>query len=134
AAPTTTLAHTTTTATTSTTLPGGCDAVPTFTSIDCRLDRLIAELQASSDLGRLQKGLGKAATPARPKKIAAEQIGSGEKARKQLKGGGRARKSFLHNHPSPAGRKIIPPPTLQSLTDEATPIENDLQALLAELS
>src|SRR5688572_27133596 len=42
-----------------TTLPqAGCGVpAPTFENIDCRLDELVAMVQAASDLGRLKPGL-----------------------------------------------------------------------------
>ncbi len=132
--PITSTTATTAPATTSTTLVGGCDAVPTFASIDCRLDRLIAELQASSELGHFQSGLVTVAARARTKKLAAEQIGSGKKAKKQLKGAVKAMKQLVHKLTTHAARKNVPATTLQQFTDEATPIGTDLQTLLAGLS
>ncbi len=74
--------------TTTTTLPGGCDTrAPTFVSIDCRLDALIADLESAQDLGKVKTSLLRSATAAREKKIAAENTdpANAKKVKKLLK-------------------------------------------------
>jgi len=114
-------------------VPGGCDAVPTFVSIDCRLDQLVEKLQSATDLGRMQRVLVNVAMRARTRKQAAEAIGTGKKARKQMKQAVKGLRSFLHKLSSHTARKKIPPPTLQAFTQEATPIVADMQTLLGQL-
>lgn len=74
---------------TTTTLPGGCDGVraPTYVSIDCRLDALIADLERAQDLGKVKTSLLRSATLAREKKVAAENTdpGNTKKQKKLLK-------------------------------------------------
>ncbi|HEV7731775.1 MAG TPA: right-handed parallel beta-helix repeat-containing protein [Candidatus Binatia bacterium] len=62
------------TPTTTTTLPGGCPGTraPTYVSIDCRLDALIADIESAQDLGKVKAALLRSATVAREKKVAAE--------------------------------------------------------------
>jgi hypothetical protein len=123
------------TTTTTTTLPaGGCARATTFASIDCRLDELVATLQASQDLGRTKGALVRAATKARTKKQQAEGFaGTGKKkpeknaARKAV----RALASFLHRLHSHTAKKNVSPSTLQTLTDTATPILDDLKLLVS---
>ncbi len=119
--------------TTTSTLPGGCDVVPTFVSIDCRLDQLVTDLQNATDLSRFQARLVKAATKARTKKQAAEAIGTGKKARKQMKNAVKALRGFLHKLGSHGASKVIPPSTVQRFQQEANPILTDMQTLLGQL-
>jgi predicted outer membrane repeat protein len=119
--------------TTTSTVPSGCDAVPTYVAIDCRLDELVTALQNATDLGRFQKRLVKAATKARTKKQAAEAIGTGKKARKQMKKAVKALHGFLHKLGSHAAGKVIPPAIVQAFTQEATPILTDMTTLLGQL-
>jgi hypothetical protein len=122
------------TTTTSTTLPG-CAAVATYESIDCRLDELVASLDAAQDLGRLKTGLVKAATKARTKKQQAEGFVATGKQKKQksaMKKAAKALSSFLHKLGSRSATKV-PQGTRQMLTGEATPILADMKTLLGTL-
>ncbi len=81
-APTTTT--TTATSTTSTTVPTGCEVAPTFASIDCRLDVLIAQVNATTDLGEVKAMLLHQLTRAKDRKEQAEMLFSeGQAARGQ---------------------------------------------------
>jgi hypothetical protein len=123
---------TTTSTTSSTTLPGGCDAGPTYASIDCRLDELIATLQAATDLGRSKGALVGAATKARTKKQQAEGFagaGKTKQERNAARKAVRALKSFLHRLRSHTVKKNVPAATLQALTATTTPILDDLTSL-----
>jgi hypothetical protein len=66
-APTTTSTTGASTTTTTTTLPGCGAAAATFVSIDCRLEALIARLEASTDLRKSKTALVKGATAVRGK-------------------------------------------------------------------
>jgi predicted outer membrane repeat protein len=126
--------------TTTTTLPGAtCNQIPdgaTFASIDCRLDQLVASLNAAQDLGRLKNGIVKAATKARTKKQQAEGfVATGKKKQEKnaMKKAVKVLSSFLHKAGSRSARKLIPPATRQMLSDQATPILADMKTLLRTL-
>jgi predicted outer membrane repeat protein len=126
--------------TTTTTLPGStCGAIPdgpTFASIDCRLDELVATLNAAQDLGRLKSGLVKAATKARAKKQQAEGfVATGRKKQEKnaMKKAVKAVSSFLHKAKSHSATKLIPPATRQMLVDQTNPILGDMKTLLGTL-
>ncbi len=124
-----------TTSTTSTTLPG-CAAVASYASIDCRLDGLVASLDAAQDLGRLKSGLVKVATKARTKKQQAEGFvatGKKKQEKKAMKKAVKALSSFLHKVGSRSARKLIPPGTRQILTDQTNAILADMRTLLGTL-
>jgi len=125
----------TSSSTTSTTLPG-CAAVATYESIDCRLDGLVASLDAAQDLGRLKSGLVQAATKARTKKQQAEGfVATGKKKQEKtaMKKAVKALSSFLHKLGSRSARKLIPPATRQILTDQTKAILADMKTLLGTL-
>jgi hypothetical protein len=136
-APTTTTSTTSTTlpATTSTTLPG-CAALPTYVSIDCRLDDLVASLEAAEDVGRLKSALTKTVTRARTKKQQAEGLVAAGKKRQEkiaLKKAVKALSRFLHRATSRSARKLMPPARRQTLTEQTNPILADMEALLGTL-
>lgn len=111
-----------------------CTAAPTFESIDCRLDALIARLSAATDLGRLRTGLVNAATKAREKKLQAESFdaqGKAKQRRTALRKAVKKLSSFVHKLSSRSSRKIIPAETRQGFIDEANPIVTDLRTLAA---
>ena len=123
------------TSTTSTTLPG-CAAVATYESIDCRLDGLVASLNAAQDLGKLKKRLVKGATKARTKKQKAEGLvatGKTKREKKTMKKAVKALSKFLKEVGSPSARKLIPPGTRQILTDQTKAILADMRTLLRTL-
>jgi hypothetical protein len=113
----------------------GCPALPTYASIDCRLDGLIASLNAAQDLGKLKKRLVKAATKVRTKKQKAEGFATTNKKRekKLLKKAVKGLSKFVKKLGSRAATKLIPPGTRQTLTDQTNPILTDMKTLLATL-
>jgi hypothetical protein len=115
--------------TTTTTLPGCGVRAPTFASIDCRLDLLIAQVQAAQDLGKLKKSLLASLTQARDRKRAAEGITKRKLAVKRVKQAMRKMIDFNFRVRSLTGRKTIPGPTRKSLMDQGVPIQKDLQTL-----
>jgi len=121
--------------TTTTTLPqAGCGlAAPTFVNIDCRLDQLVAAVQAASDLGRLKPGLVNTITKARDKKVQAEGTSKAKQAKNALKKASKKMMSFIHKVGSRSGRKIIPAPTSSALQGAARPIQADMMTLLQSL-
>ncbi len=128
------------TTTTSTTLPpGACDGppAPTYESIDCRLDELIALVQSSTDLGRTKKSLEKSALKAREKKIASEQMFYGGGKRKKIKNAlhkaSRKMVSFNFRVRSLVGRKQIAAPKREALRALGEPILVDMRTLLKSL-
>jgi FG-GAP repeat protein len=114
----------------------GCPAIPTYASIDCRLDGLVASLNAAQDLGRLKKRLVKAATKARMKKQRAEGFvaaGKKKQEKRAMKKAVKALAKFAHKVGSRAATKLLPPGTRQLLTDETNPILADERTLLGTL-
>jgi hypothetical protein len=114
----------------------GCAAIATYASIDCRLDGLVASLNAAQDLGRLKSGLVKAATKARTKKQQAEGFvatGKKKQEKKAMKKAVKALSSFLHKVGSRSARKLIPQGTRQMLTDQTNEILADMRTLLGTL-
>jgi hypothetical protein len=123
------------TTTTSTTLPG-CAALASYGSIDCRLDALIARLDAAQDLGRLKNGLLTAATGARTKERKAENLvatGNTKREKRAMKQAVAALTKFIHKASSHSARKLIPETTRQALIDQGNQILADMQTLLSTL-
>jgi hypothetical protein len=107
----------------------------TYESIDCRLDGLIASLDAAQDLGKLEKRLVKAATKARTKKQKAESFATTntKREKKLLQKAVKALSGFLKKLDSRAATKVIPLETRQALTAQTTPILADMETLLGTL-
>ena len=123
------------TSTTSTTLPG-CGALASYGSIGCRLDTLIASLDAAQDLGRLKSGLLTAATAARTKERKAEDVvatGKTKREKRAMKQAVAALAKFLHKANSHLARKLIPETTRQALIDQGNQILADGKTLLGTL-
>jgi hypothetical protein len=123
------------TSTTSTTLPG-CAALASYGSIACRLDTLIAGLDAAQDLGRLTSGLLTAATGARTKERKAEDLvatGKTKREKRAMKQAMAALAKFLHKANSHLARKLIPETTRQALIDQGNQILADVKTLLGTL-
>lgn len=135
---TTTVLQTSTTVTTTTTLPGICAGAPapTFVSIDCRLDVLVARVRSATDLGRLERSLEGIITKARAKKIQAEGFDAAGRRKQSLNALKKAiarTRSFIHKLRSLPGRKVIPPATSTELQDAANPILADMKTLRSAL-
>lgn len=132
----TTTTTTTPGSTTTTTLNGCGVPAATFSSIECRLDALIARLNAATDLGKLKKGLVKSPVAARTSTQIAEDLADGGKnkpAKKKLKQATKRMSSFVHRLKSLTARKKLPAETRTSLIDEGTPIQADLKTLQQSL-
>lgn len=124
---------TTTSAPTTTTSPGSCGVpAPTFASIECRLDLLIANITNGADLGKFKKGLLAAATAARARTTSAEDLvgrGKSKPAKKKLKQAGRKVLALVHRLRSLGARKNLPAETRDPLVAQGTPIQADLKTL-----
>lgn len=123
--------------TTTTTLPGSCDgpAAPTFESILCRLDQLIALVDGAQDLGKTKKQLARAAQKARDKTAAAQGLvgGKRKKVKNALHKASRRMVSFNFRVRSRTGKKVIPEATRTALAALGEPILVDMRTLLKSL-
>src|SRR5262249_42034699 len=136
--PRTPITSTTTTSTaTTSTVPGSCDAppAPTFVSIDCRLDALIAKVQTATDLGRTQHSMLASLTKARDRKVLAEGLPATKKkqAKHGLKAAIRKMTSFGFRVRPLVARHLVPAATRQSLESQGTSISTDMKTLLRTL-
>jgi hypothetical protein len=134
---TTTSSSTTTThaQTTTTTLPAGdCGNEPaaaTFASIDCRLDALLADLDAEPGLGTFGPNLVKNVQTAKARKLDAEgfcRASNAKKVEKQLQQSAKALTQYAHRLNGLSARKKIASLRHRFL-DEAAPIQSDLKTL-----
>ena len=119
----TTVPTTTTTiaTTTTTTLPCGGPPVPTYESIDCRLDALIEELRAGSPLAGLQPRLLREARKARDRKLRSESAngaGNARRAKAQLRNAIRRMIGFNYALASLTGSGALPVETNDRLADQ----------------
>ena len=130
---TTTTTTATSTSTTTTTLLGGCEATPTFASLLCRIDALIAVVQGASDLGRLKPGILGSAQKARKQCAKAESAGTGKVASNQLKKCAKTLDTFRHKLDSNNAKKLIPAETRDFLRGEAQKIHGDVNTLRGTL-
>ena len=136
---TTTVTTSTTTpasTTTTTTLVSGCGIrAATFASIVCRLDALLATIEAAPDLGTTKTALRNGVAAARSKTQAAEaatMAGRKKPASNALKKAARKLIDFGHRLRSLRSRKNIPAATRAALLAEAEPILADLKTLRAQ--
>ena len=136
--PPATTSTTTTTATTTTTL-AGCDGIPpgpTFASIDCRLDALLAHLSAEPALGNFAPKLAHNVDKARLRKVDAEALcrtSNVKKTKKRLQQATKELTLYVHRLNGLAARKKLDPAVRQLFVDEGTPIQRDLRTLRAAL-
>ena len=128
------------TATASKTWIGGsaCTGLPapTYESIDCRLDALIADLNSASDLGTLARGLMRQVARARKLKIRSEVAhanGNGRKAEAALRHSIRWMIGFNYRLASLTGKGLLPQATAARLAAQGDPIERDMRTLLATI-
>jgi YVTN family beta-propeller protein len=132
--PTTTTS--TTTSTTNTTLPPGCPEGATFVSLNCRLERLLAQVRAT-DLGPLGAGLEKRLAKAKNLKEQAEQKcrdGNAKKSGRGLRKAGSKVGAFAGKVRSLRGRNTIPDDVRNALTMQADPIRDDMKTLQERVS
>jgi hypothetical protein len=131
------LPQTSTTTTTSTTLPPGCGTPSvSFASLICRLDALLASVQAAPDLGTTKNALVNGVTAARSKTRSAEasaNASSTRPANNALKKAARKMINFGHRLRSLRSRKKIPAATRSGLLTQWQPILDDLKALRKQL-
>jgi hypothetical protein len=126
----TTTVTTTSTSTTTTTLFGGCTVEVSFTSVLCRLDALVAYVDAATDLGRSKGQLGASARKARKQCGRASEFGTGKKASNQLKKCAKTIDTFRHKLDSHSAKQIIPAETRSLLREDvAGPLHSDVNAL-----
>jgi len=135
-ATTSTVTTTATSSTTSTTAPaGGCAGVavgPTFASLNCRLAALLAEVNASSQLGSFQTRIRQQVEKAKSRKEDAEarcRAGDDRHTKSGLAKAIRKMIQLKHALGSPHARKTIPQAVRDGLRAEATAIQNDLRTL-----
>src|SRR5262249_53750613 len=119
--------------TTTTTLAGcgGTPGAPTFVSIDCQLDALIARL-AAEPLGALAPKLMHSLETAKTKKVDAEGLcreSNLKKTKKRLQQVARALGQFLHRLSALAARKKLDPTLRGSLLDDGRPIQTNVKSL-----
>jgi hypothetical protein len=119
--------------TTSTTLAGECLVGPTYESILCLLDQLVAEVDAASDLGRLKDGVLKAVTKARKQAGNAATATTTKSAKNQLKKANHTLVSFEHKLASHSGKRVIPAATRGAFQDESQQIRGEIQGLRSTL-
>ncbi|HEV7731219.1 MAG TPA: choice-of-anchor Q domain-containing protein [Candidatus Binatia bacterium] len=139
-ATTSSVTTTSTSVSTPTTLPvGTCDGppAPTYESIGCRLDELIAIVQSSNDLGKTKTALLKLALKARERKIASEQLfyasGTSRKVRSLLHKSSRKMVQFNYRVRSLVGGRQIGAETAARLRGLGEPILVDMRTLLKAL-
>ena len=114
---------------TTTTLFGGCEVAPTFDSILCRLDALVAWIETSGDLGRMKQGLGASAANARTR-CGRAQTATGRTVSNQLRRCSKTLQSFRHRAGSLLGRKVIAEDVRDLLREEvAGPLRADILSL-----
>jgi hypothetical protein len=127
-------AQTTTSSTTTTTLFGGCVAGPSYDSILCRIDALVAFVQSAIDLGRVKGGVTSSAQKARRQCGKASQAGTGKVVSNQLKKCAKTLDTFRHKLASHSARQIVPETTRAHLRDDvAAPIRTDVNTLRGKL-
>lgn len=126
-----------TSTTTTTTIPGACDGppAPTFESIICRLEALIALVAASDDLGKTKTQLTKASAKAREKTVLAQSLvgGKAKKVKNALKKARRKMISFNFRVRSRAGQKQIPQAKRDALNALGLPLQDDMKTLFKSL-
>jgi hypothetical protein len=138
AVPTTTSTSTPQLATT-TTQPG-CGGTPvgaTFVSIDCRLDALLADLNAETQLGTFKAKLIHNVEKAKERKLDAERVcrdANLKKTKKRLQQSAKALTQYAHRLNGLPARKKLETAIRQGFLDEAAPIKADLTTLRGTVS
>ena len=125
--------------TTTTTVPGDCTGVPlgaTFASLGCRLDALIAAIQAETRLGGLQQRVAKPAQKAKEREEVADAACAGGDAKasgRQLKKVVRKLIQLSHRLRSRSARRQVDETVREPLAESADAIQQDARALKAAL-
>jgi len=110
---------------------------PSFASIDCRIEQLLADVQAESRLGKVQQKLVNELQVAKSRKEDAEtKCGSGDAkhARKRLQQTAQKLTQFAHTLRSNASRKKIPAEVRDPLAQRADAIGGDAKTLRGQLT
>ncbi len=118
--------------TTTTIMPPPCAPAPTFASIDCRLDALIAQVSTTADVDGVRGALLNRLNQAKARKELAE-MRPGTRGRSALRHAIRSMIGFVHRVGSLTGRRRIITPTQKMLFDEGKSILDDMQTLLRTL-
>jgi hypothetical protein len=120
--------------TTTTTLFGGCIVEPSFDSILCRIDALIAYLDTASDLGRTKGAVSASARKARKQCGKSQTAGTGKVASNQAKKCAKTLDTFRHKLDSHSAKNIVPEATRNFLrNDIASPLRTDVNTLRGTL-
>jgi hypothetical protein len=129
--PTTSTTHPPTTTPTAPSDCAGTPAAATFASIDCRLDALLADLNAEPGLEAFGPKLVKNVQTAKARKLDAEgscRESNTKRAKKHLEQAAKALTQYAHRLKSLSARKKIAS-IRQRFLDEAAPMQSDLKAL-----
>jgi hypothetical protein len=113
-------------------LAGTCAHAPTFESILCLLDQLVADVGNATDLGRLKSGLLTGVKKAR-KQAGKASGATGKVARNQVKKASHTLKTFEHKLDSNNAKRLIPAATRDRLTQASSEIRSLLDALRGSL-
>src|SRR5262249_8613495 len=116
-------------ATTTTTLGNECPRAPTFDSILCLLDALVADVDGAGDLGRLKTGIRNAVAKALTQTAKARDAGTGKVAKTQLKKAAHSLTVFEHKLASNNAKKVIPQSTRDRLRAASAVIRGEIQTL-----
>jgi hypothetical protein len=122
--------------TTTTTLPGACEPVPAFRSLDCRLGALLDRIDGESDLGTFGPKLVRALSTARSDVDAASGMCASaqlKSARRRLKTAIRDMIKYAHHLRTLAARKKLATAIRNALLAAGDPIGRDLGILRSRL-
>jgi hypothetical protein len=121
--------------TTSTTTQPTCGenpSAPTFASVDCQIDALLARLAGEPQLGSFAAKLSHNVQAAKTRKLGAEdacRASSLKKTKKHLQQATRAFTQYVHRLNGLAARKKLDPTVRQTFLDDGTSIQQALAAL-----
>ena len=132
ASPTSTTTTTVAGSTTTTTLLGGCVPAASFDAITCRLDALVAQVTAETDLGRLKQNVVNSANKALKQATKAATANS-RVAKEQLKKCAQSLAVFGHKLGSLNARHLVPHDSRALLQSEAAGIRQDVVTLRGTL-
>jgi CSLREA domain-containing protein len=120
---------------TTTTVPTTCAGIPdgpTFVSIDCRLEALLARVQGEAALDGFGPKLARSVDKARARNAEGEDLCRGsnaKKTKKRLQQAATALRQYAHRLNGLAARKRLDTGLRQGFIDEGAPIEQDLKTL-----
>jgi hypothetical protein len=100
----------------------------------CRLDALIASVNAATDLARLKQNILNSAQKAKKQCTKAQTAGTGKVALNQLKKCAKSLDTFRHKLGSNNARQLIPQETRDFFRDDvAAPLRSDVNSLRGSL-